>query len=89
MVGNFEDVATLLRNLEVESVREAAEPQERRVLIDAPIERMVVFPDHLEVQGGRLPLNVGFDEVGLGQSQKAGVGGGTSVNSDSRFQPWV
>ena len=51
---------------------------ERQILIDELVDRVVIFPDHLEVQVvGSPTLNVGFDEVGLGQSQNAGVGGGT------------
>ena len=50
------------------------------MLVEELVERVAVFPDHLEVSIAGAPrLNVGLAEVGLGgnQSQNVGVGGGT------------
>jgi len=56
----------------------AASDQERRVLIDELLDRIIVFPDHLEVVVHGVPkVNVLLSEVGLAESQNARVGGGT------------
>jgi hypothetical protein len=78
LAARFEEVAALLRDLDVERVWEAAEDQERRVLVVELLEWVTVFPDHLEVSvAGAPPLNVRYSEVGLRESQIVGVGGGT------------
>jgi len=74
----FERVVAILTKLDVDVVWSEASEQERRVLIEELIDRVSIFPDHLEVQVVGAPtLNVAFDEVGLAQSQNARVGGGT------------
>jgi hypothetical protein len=61
----FEQVASILRNLDIDKVWAAADPDERRILIEELIEWVTVFPDHLEVQvTGAPPLNVFLSEVG-------------------------
>jgi hypothetical protein len=74
----FEQVASIMRDLDVDAVWKAAEDQERRVLIEELVEWVTVFPDHLEVKvSATPPLNVLFSEVGLMGSDFVGVGGGT------------
>lgn len=51
----FEQVATILRELDIESVWEAADEDERRVLVQELIEWVTVFPDHLEVKVSGAP----------------------------------
>ena len=77
----FEQVAALLRDLDLEQLWAAASEQERRALVEEMLEGVDVFPDHLEVAVFGAPrLNVTLAEVGLGgrESQIACVGGGTS-----------
>jgi hypothetical protein len=75
---HFERVAATLRDLDVDQVWEAATDQERRVLIEELLDRVTVFPDHLEVTVvGAPPLAVAYGEVGLRESENSGVGGGT------------
>ena len=55
------------------------------MLVEELVEKVAVFPDHLEVTISGAPrLNVGLSEVGLGgkQSENVGVGGPTTRNSD-------
>jgi hypothetical protein len=74
----FEQVASILTNLDIDAVWKAAEDQERRILIEELLEWVTVFPDHLEVKVTATPaLNVLFSEVGLMGSDFVGVGGGT------------
>lgn len=85
----FEQVAAILRDLDVEAVWKAAEDHERRVLIEELVEWVSVFPDHLEVTvSGAPPLHVLYGEVGLKESGFVGVGGPDYANSDWRIQPW-
>ncbi|HTV10341.1 MAG TPA: recombinase family protein [Acidimicrobiales bacterium] len=78
LVVRFEQVAALLRDLDIEAVWSAADDAERRVLIEELIDSVTVFPDHLEVKvGGAPPLNVLYSEVGLKESENVRVGGGT------------
>jgi hypothetical protein len=74
----FEQVAAVLRDLDIEAVWSAAEDQERRVLVEELVEWVSVFPDHLEVTvSGAPPLHVLYQEVGLKESDFVGVGGPT------------
>ncbi len=75
----FEQVAAILRDLDLNQIWAEATEQERRALVDELVERVIVFPDHLEVGiFGAPKLNVTLSEVGLGtQSENACVGGGT------------
>ena len=77
LVLRFEQVAALLRDLDIETVWGAANETERRVLIEELVDSVAVFPDHLEVTvGGAPPLNVLYSEVGLKESDNVRVGGG-------------
>ena len=74
----FEEVAKVLADLDIEAVWDAAEFQERRVLVEELVECIKVFPDHLEVKvSGTPPINVLYEEVGLKGSEIVGVGDGT------------
>ena len=76
--ARFDQVASLLQALDIETVWSAAEEQERRVLVEELVEAVGVYPDHLEVTVmGAPPLNVLYGEVGLKESGFVGVGGGT------------
>jgi hypothetical protein len=80
LVVRFEQVARILRDLDIGAVWEAAEDTERRVLIEELVDVVTVFPDHLEVTvGGAPPLNVLYSEVGLKESENVGVGRGSST----------
>lgn len=71
----FEKVASILSNLDVQAVWDAAEDRERRVLVEELVEWVTVFPDHLEVTVAGAPaLNVCLDEVGLKGSEIVSVG---------------
>jgi len=71
----FEQVAALLRDLDIEAVWDAAEYQERRVLVEEMVEWVTVFPDHLEVTVvGAPPLNVLYGEVGLKVPEIVAIG---------------
>lgn len=74
----FEQVAQVLKELDLDQLWEAATDQERRVLLEELLDGVTVHPDHLEVTVHGAPrLNVLLSEVGLGESQISGVGGGT------------
>ena len=73
-------MAALLQDLDLDTAWDEATDPERRVLVEELVEKVAVFPDHLEVTIAGAPrLNVGLAEVGLGgkQSENVGVGGGT------------
>lgn len=74
----FEEVARLLREIDLERLWEAATAQENRELVEEIVEDVLLFPDHLEVQIAGAPrLNVLLGEVGLkDEVQSVGVGGG-------------
>jgi Recombinase zinc beta ribbon domain/Recombinase len=79
LVERFEQVAALLRQLDIATVWSAASDAERRVLVEELVDAVTVFPDHLEVTvGGAPPINVLYGEVGLKESENVRVGGGTS-----------
>lgn len=80
LAGRFEDVARVLREMDVDELWEEASEQERRVLVEELLEAVSIFPDHLEVTVAGVPrLNVTLEEVGLkaGVWQFVGVGGPT------------
>ena len=57
------------QELDLDRVWEAATEQQRQVLIDELLERVAIFPDHLEVTVHGAPrLNVLLGEVRLGVS---------------------
>ena len=76
--ARFEEVAALLRTLDIETLWEAAEDREKRVIIENMVESVTVFPDHLEVKvAGSAALHVLYSEVGLKGSENVQVGGPT------------
>jgi site-specific DNA recombinase len=78
LADRFDQVATLLQELNIDSIWHAATEQEQRTLLDELIESVVVLPDHLEVTiHGAPTLNVLPQEVGLQPVEIGGVGGGT------------
>lgn len=73
----FEQVATLLKELDIDRVWVSADDDERRVLVEELVEWIRVLPDHLEVKVNGAPvLNVLYGEVGL-KVPEIGVGGPT------------
>ncbi len=92
LVLRFEQVAAILRDLDIEALWAAAEDAERRVLIEELVDSVTVFPDHLEVKvGGAPPLNVLYSEVGLKESENVRVGGGTRTRGPRPLvieSPW-
>lgn len=77
LLVQFEAVAELLAELDLDRLWEAATDQERRILLDELLDRVAVFHDHLEVHVHGAPrINVTLAEVGLGQREQiSGVGG--------------
>jgi hypothetical protein len=74
----FEQVARILRDLDVATLWEAADESERRALIEELVDMVTVYPDHLEVTvRGAPPLNVRYSEVGLMESEIVRVRGPT------------
>lgn len=74
----FEQVAAVLRDLDIDRIWGLATDEERRVLIEELVEAVKVYPDHLEVKvNGVPPLNVLYGEVGLKVPEIVGVGDGT------------
>jgi site-specific DNA recombinase len=74
--ARFEEVAALLSTLDIETLWEAAEDHEKRVIIQNMVESVTVFPDHLEVKVVGSPvLHVLYSEVGLKGSENVQVGG--------------
>jgi len=74
--ARFEEVAALLSTLDMETLWEAAEDHERRVIIENMLESVTVFPDRLEVKvAGSPAIHVLYSEVGLKESENVQVGG--------------
>ena len=75
----FEEVARVLGDLDIKEVWTEATEAERRVLVEELVERVAMFPDHLEVTiAGTPTMNVTLQEVGLtGGWSSRGVGGQT------------
>jgi len=74
----------------IETVWEAAEFKERRVLVEELVEFVAFFPDHLEVKVAGVPrLNVLLGEVGLEESANAGVGGANATLNPRRRSNWL
>ena len=78
LAHRFEEVARILRELDIDRLWAAATEEERRVLVEELVDAVVVFPDHLEVAVSGAPkLNVLLSEVGLRQDlSNVGVGEG-------------
>jgi hypothetical protein len=80
LAGRFEQVAATLRQIDVDRVWSEATEAERKVLVKELVEKVVIFPDHLEVTIHGAPrLNVTYPEMGLSgpESQIRGVEGGS------------
>ena len=78
VAAKFEEVAHILREMDVERLWAEATDLERRVIVEELLESVAMYPDHLEVTVSGVPqLNVALEEVGLtGGWQFRGVGGG-------------
>ncbi len=78
MAAKFEEVARILREMDVDRLWAEATDQERRILVEELLESVAMYPDHLEITVSGVPrLNVTLEEVGLsGGWQFCGVGGG-------------
>lgn len=75
VAAQFEAVAAVLADLDVEAVWLEATQDERRVLVQELVEEVALFPDHLEVTVAGAPrLNVTLEEICV---QNCGVRGGT------------
>jgi hypothetical protein len=75
VAAQFEAVAAVLADLDVEAVWLEASQEERRVLVQELVEEVALFPDHLEVTVAGAPrLNVTLEEISV---QNCGVRGGT------------
>jgi hypothetical protein len=78
----FEEVASVLENLDIDRAWAAATESERRILIEELVENVTVHPNHLEVTVSGAPrLHVLYQEVGLQESGPDRVRGGTSTLS--------
>jgi hypothetical protein len=63
---HFEQVAAILRDLDIEAVWMVAEDRERRILIEELVEWVINFPDHLQLKVTAAPApNPLCGEVGL------------------------
>jgi len=78
VAAKFEEVARILREMDVDRLWAEATDQERRILVEELLESVAMYPDHLEITVSGVPrLNVTLEEVGLsGGWQFCGVGGG-------------
>ena len=78
-------VGTLLRDLDVDALWDAANGDEKRGLVAELVEAVIVHPDRLRVTiNGAPPLRVDFDEVGLrpaGMRSMVSKGGGTDSHT--------
>ena len=64
--ARFEEVATLLRTLDIDALWDTATTPERRVLVEDLVDAVLIHPDRLVVQvSGAPPLLVTLAEVGL------------------------
>jgi site-specific DNA recombinase len=71
----FEEVARILADLDMDAVWAEADERERRVFVENLVEWIKVFPDHLEVKVvGSPTINVLFSEVGLKVPENVRVG---------------
>ena len=71
----FEEVARILSELDMDAVWAEADERERRVFVENLLEWIKVFPDHLEVKVvGSPAINVLMSEVGLKVPEIVGVG---------------
>jgi hypothetical protein len=79
LAQRFDEVAALLDSIDLDRLWSQATEAERRTMLDELLDNVTVLPDRLVVAiHGAPPLNVGFSEVGLKDSDFRGVGGGTA-----------
>ena len=78
LTGRFDQVSAVLDTMDLNLLWASATETERRTLLDEMLDNVTVHPDRLVVAlHGAPPLNVGFSEVGLKDSNFQRVGGGT------------
>ena len=66
LADHFEQVAALLREVDIDAIWNEANERERKLLVNEIIETVNVHADHLQVTiNGAPPLTVNFSEVGL------------------------
>lgn len=66
LADHFEQVAALLRTIDIDAIWNEANERERKLLINEIIETVIVHGDRLQVTiHGAPPLTVAFSEVGL------------------------
>lgn len=87
LADKFRQVVDLLDQIDIRRLWDAANEVERRKLLDELLGSVTVHPDRLVVSiHGAPPLNVGFSEVGLKDSNLGGVGGPSSSSCEWRLQ---
>jgi hypothetical protein len=88
LLARFEEVLVVLSRMSIEDMWEEAAEREKRVLVGELIEKITLFPDHLEVSiAGAPKMNVTLQEVGLRAGlQSRGVGGASATPSTR--DPW-
>jgi hypothetical protein len=89
LAEQFDRVAQLLADIDLEQIWEAATETERRTLLDEYVSAVRVYADHLEVEVRGAPkINVALHEVGLRNKnvEIAGVGGMSCTITPRRSQ---
>lgn len=83
LAARFEEVLTVLEQLNIEDLWPYATQAERCTLLDELLQHVEVHKDRLTVAvHGAPPLNVAFSEVGLKDSDLSRVGGANRPNSE-------
>ena len=84
-LGKFDQVATLLSQLDIDEIWSEATPGERRELVSEFVESVSIYPNELKVQiTGAPPIRVALNEVGLRGGCKPVVSKGRSDRSDTK-----
>ena len=66
LADHFEQVAALLRTVDIDAIWNEANDRERKLLVNEIIETVIVHADRLQVTiNGAPPLTVALSEVGL------------------------
>ncbi len=66
LADEFEQLATILRDLDIDTIWNEATETERRMLVNELVDAVIVHPDRLQVAiNGAPALNISFEEVGL------------------------
>ena len=88
-IDQFDHVATLLAELDLESLWEEASVAERRILVEDLVDSVRFYPDRLTVQvAGAPPILVTLEEVGLHPGSRPVVSENRAAQSDRRFGVW-